>query len=132
VTDQFKREAARRLLSAVRAPAGQAQWVACPVSVGLQTAMLPGKPDARAPTRFLRDMVIVYNSESYYVVEYPKQHSFEVVDKCAGRGAYLSGDLAERFRWSIKSVIAVSPSEEDVDKFLGELDALMTQRVAFH
>lgn len=77
-------------------------------------------------------MVIVYNSESYYVVEYPTQQSFEVVDKYAGRGAYLSGDLAERFRWSIRSVIALSPSEEDVDKFLGELDALMIQRVAFH
>jgi Protein of unknown function (DUF3567) len=77
-------------------------------------------------------MVIVYNSESYYVVEYPMQHGFEVVDKYAGRGAYLTGDLAERFRWSMKSVIAVSPSEEDVDEFLGELDALMTQRVAFH
>ena len=77
-------------------------------------------------------MVIVYNSESYYVVEYPTQHGFEVVDKCARRGAYLTGDLAERFRGSIRSVIAVSPSEEDVDKFLGELDALLTQPVAFH
>ena len=77
-------------------------------------------------------MVIVYNSECYYVVEYPSQQGFEVVDKHTGRGAYFSGDLAERFRYSIQSVIAVSPTEEDVDDFLGELGALMTQRVAFH
>jgi hypothetical protein len=76
-------------------------------------------------------MVIVYNSESYYVVEYPTQHGFEVVDKQAGRGAYLTGDLAERFRFSIQSVMAVSPTEDDVDDFLGELGALMTQRVIF-
>lgn len=77
-------------------------------------------------------MVIVYNSESFYVVEYPSEQGFEVVDKYTGRGTFLTGDLAERFRCSMQSVIAVSPSEADVDDFLGELDALMTQRVTFH
>jgi hypothetical protein len=94
-------------------------------------------PDAgcliRAPTPFpVLTMVIVYNSESFYVVEYPSEQGFEVVDKCTRRGAFLRGDLAERFRCSMQSVIAVSPSEADVDDFLGELDALMTQRVTFH
>lgn len=77
-------------------------------------------------------MVIVYNSNSYYVVEYPTEHGFEVVDKYSGRGAYLSGQVAEKFRSNMLSVIALSPSEEEVDDFLGELEALMTHRVAFH
>ncbi|HQR51926.1 MAG TPA: DUF3567 family protein [Burkholderiales bacterium] len=77
-------------------------------------------------------MVIVYNSEGFYVVEYPSEQGFEVVDKHARRGAFLTGDLAQRFRCSMQSVIASSPSESDVDDFLGELDALMTQRVTFH
>ena len=77
-------------------------------------------------------MVIVYNSESFYVVEYPSEQGFEVVDKHTRRGTFLTGDLAQRFRCSIESVIAVSPSEADIDDFLGELDALMIQRVTFH
>jgi hypothetical protein len=77
-------------------------------------------------------MVIVYNSDSFYVVEYPSEHGFEVVDKHARRGTFLTGDLAERFRCSMQSVINVSPSEADVDDFLCELEALMTQRVTFH
>lgn len=77
-------------------------------------------------------MVIVYNSEGFYVVEYPSEQGFEVVDKYARRGAFLTGDLAQRFRCSMRSVIASSPSDADVDDFLGELDALMTQRVTFH
>lgn len=77
-------------------------------------------------------MVIVYNSESFYVVEYPSEQGFEVVDKYTRRGTFLTGDLAQRFRCSMQSVIAVSPSAADVDEFLGELDALMTQRVTFH
>jgi Protein of unknown function (DUF3567) len=77
-------------------------------------------------------MVIVYNSDSFYVVEYPSEQGFEVVDKYARRGAFLTGDLAESFRCSMQSVIAVSPSEAEVDDFLGELGALMIQRVTFH
>jgi hypothetical protein len=55
-----------------------------------------------------------------------------VVDKYSRRGTFLTGDLAQRFRCSMQGVIAVSPTEADVDDFLGELAALMTQRVTFH
>lgn len=77
-------------------------------------------------------MVIVYNSEGFYVVEYPSEQGFEVVDKYSRRGTFLTGDLAHSFRCSMQSVIAVSPTEADVDDFLEELAALMTQRVTFH
>ncbi len=50
-------------------------------------------------------MVIVYNSQSYYVVEYPSQHGFEVVDKHARRGTFLTGDLAERFRRAARGYV---------------------------
>ena len=46
-------------------------------------------------------MNIVYNSENYYVVEYPMQHGYEVVDKQTSRGTYFQGDVAEKFRESM-------------------------------
>jgi len=42
-------------------------------------------------------MRIVYNSEQYYVAEYPGQQGLELVDKRNARGTYFSGDVAERF-----------------------------------
>ena len=46
-------------------------------------------------------MNIVYNSENYYVVEYPVEHGYEVVDKHAARGTYFAGDVAVKFRESM-------------------------------
>ena len=43
-------------------------------------------------------MNIVYNSDNYYVVEYPQQLGYEVVDKQSGRGTYFQGDVAAKFR----------------------------------
>ncbi len=77
-------------------------------------------------------MNIIYNSDNYYVVEYPAQHGYELVDKHTQRGTYFQGDVADRFAQSMRSVIAEDASIERVDEFLGNFDVLMNQPLVFH
>ena len=70
--------------------------------------------------------------ENYYVVEYPAQHGYELVDKHAARGAFLSGDAADKFLSSMKDAIAEDASSEHVDDFLDQFDALYNLPVVFH
>ena len=77
-------------------------------------------------------MNVIYNSDNYYVVEYPAQHGYELVDKHAARGTFLHGDAAEKFLESMKSAIAEDASAEHLDDFLSELDVLFTLPVVFH
>ena len=77
-------------------------------------------------------MNVIYNSDNYYVVEYPAQHGYELVDKHAARGTFLHGDAAEKFLESMKSAIAEDASSEHLDDFLSELDVLFTLPVIFH
>ena len=66
-------------------------------------------------------MNVIYNSENYYVVEYPAQHGYELVDKHAARGTYLHGDAADRFLESMKHAISEDASAEHVDEFLDSI-----------
>ena len=77
-------------------------------------------------------MNVIYNSDNYYVVEYPAQHGYELVDKHAARGTFLHGDAADRFLESMKSAIAEDASAEHLDDFLDGFDMLLTQPVVFH
>jgi hypothetical protein len=77
-------------------------------------------------------MNVIYNSDNYYVVEYPTQHGYELVDKQAQRGAYFHGDVAEKFAQSMRHVVAETGSVEGVDEFLGNFVVLMNQPVLFH
>ena len=77
-------------------------------------------------------MNVIYNSDNYYVVEYPVQHGYELVDKHAARGTYLCGNAADKFVESMKNAIAEDASAENVDDFLEKLDVLYTLPVVFH
>lgn len=77
-------------------------------------------------------MNIVYDSEHYYVVEYPGEHGYELVDKQSGRGTFLQGESADKFRDSMQSVIAQSPSIESVDEFLSHFDPMLNQPLVYH
>jgi hypothetical protein len=77
-------------------------------------------------------MNVIYNSDNYYVVEYPAQHGYELVDKHAARGTFLHGDAADKFLESMKSAIAEDASAEHLDDFLDGFDVLLTQPVVFH
>jgi hypothetical protein len=77
-------------------------------------------------------MNIIYASDNYYVVEYPAQRGYELVDKRTQRGTYFQGDVAARFLEAMKQAIAEDASVERVDEFLGSFDILLTQPMVVH
>ena len=75
---------------------------------------------------------VIYNSEHYYVVEYPAQHGYELVDKKIQRGTFFQGDVADRFAQSMRNAVAEDASIEHVDDFLGSFDVLMNFPLVVH
>lgn len=57
---------------------------------------------------------------------------YELVDKFAGRGIYLSGSLAETFKLGVDSLIGKGTSEDDIDAYIESYSALMQQPVVLH
>ena len=77
-------------------------------------------------------MNVIYNSDNYYVVEYPTEHGYELVDKHTARGTFLHGDCADKFLESMKVAISEDASAEHVDEFLDNFDMLLTQPAVLH
>lgn len=77
-------------------------------------------------------MNILYNSDTYCVVEYPAQHGYELVDKRSQRGTFFQGDVAERFVQSLRKVAAEEPSVERLDEFLDNFSVLLNLPLVYH
>ena len=86
----------------------------------------------KAASSVMGVMNIVYNSDNYYVVEYPVQHGYEVVDKQSSRGTYFQGDVADKFRESMLGALGVDPSPEHVDEFLADFGGLIDFPMTMH
>ncbi len=71
---------------------------------------------------------VMYNSENYYVVEFPGRDGIELVDKTTGRFGFLEGAVESTFRASMAKLATV----ESMDEFLGHYEALLTNPVALH
>ena len=69
-------------------------------------------------------MDILYNSDNFYVLEYLYGRGYEVMDKNVGRGTFLLGDVADRFRSSMIGAIKEDASIEHVDEFLAGFGVL--------
>ena len=77
-------------------------------------------------------MQIIYNSEQYYVVAYPVEEAYEVVDKTIGRGSFFRGDLALRFRDSIRVAAAADPSADAIDEFISDFGLELSLPMVAH
>lgn len=77
-------------------------------------------------------MNIIYSSDNYYVVEYPTQHGYELVDKRTQRGSFFQGDVADRFAQSLRDAVAENASFENVDEFLGNFEVLLNLPLVYH
>lgn len=77
-------------------------------------------------------MHVVYDSDHYYVVEFPGHAGIELVDKTTGRSGFLAGAVETRFRQRMANLAAEEPSEESVDEFLAHYEALLTTPLALH
>lgn len=77
-------------------------------------------------------MNVIYSSENYYVVEYPDERAYELVDKYGARTRFFQGDVAARFMECMRSAVAEDASFEHVDEFLEGFDALLDLPVVVH
>ncbi|MGW8183057.1 MAG: BTH_I0359 family protein [Burkholderiales bacterium] len=77
-------------------------------------------------------MNIIYSSDNYYVVEYPAQQGFELVDKRTQRATFFQGDVAQRFAQSMQEAVANEATVEHVDEFLGAFGVLLDFPVVYH
>jgi uncharacterized protein DUF3567 len=77
-------------------------------------------------------MKVIYSSENYYVVEYPDERAYELVDKWGARTRFFQGEVAARFMACMRSAVAEDASFEHLDGFLGGFDALLDQPVVVH
>ncbi|HEX5127040.1 MAG TPA: DUF3567 family protein [Rhodocyclaceae bacterium] len=72
-------------------------------------------------------MQVVFNNTILYVVAYPTVDGIEVIDKRRGRGALLCGGTAERFKRELADALTHGDQADDLDPFIDNFDALMTQ-----
>ena len=85
-------------------------------------------------------MNMVYNSPYFCVVQFSdfggsEQHpagGFEIMDKTMRREIFLGGSQAEKFRQGVSDLMSSASSADDVDAFLSDYTALMTQPMALH
>jgi len=78
------------------------------------------------------DMDILYNSENFYVLEYLYGRGYEVLDKNAGRGTFLLGEVADSFRSSMIGAIQEDASVEHLDEFLEGLGVISNYSITLH
>jgi hypothetical protein len=89
-------------------------------------------------------MQMLYNSDSFSVVQidvsrvgssHPEALSsggYEIVDKFARKEIFIEGPMAESFKEGVVALIETSPSEEEIDDFIGRYTSLMQQPVILH
>ena len=80
----------------------------------------------------MSEMNILYDSQHFYMAEFSGSEGIELVDKSAGRGGFLEGDVAHKLRASMKHLFSDDPSAESVDEFLETYDALLNNPVIVH
>ena len=90
-----------------------------------QAAGLDNRHERRKAMNFL------FNGPHYAVVEFPNL-GYELIDKNTACGAFIQGEVADKFRRSMADVMAQQTSDEAVDAFLDNYQHWMTQRVRFH
>lgn len=78
-------------------------------------------------------MKLVYDSSRYWLVEYPLEHAFELIDRRGARLAFVQGHAAARFLRCLRNAVAELPTFEHIDGVLSaSMAELPTARVVFH
>jgi hypothetical protein len=86
-------------------------------------------------------MLMLYNSDSFAVVQFdtadenatvPARGGYEIVDKFARKEIFLEGALAAQFKAGVEALIETSPSEEELDDFIGRYGAMAQQPLVLH
>ena len=65
-------------------------------------------------------MNVIYNSEHFWILAYPAQQGFELLDKALQRTLFLQGASAWHFRNAMEDIPADERDEEHIDEFLDD------------
>ncbi len=98
-------------------------------------------------------MQMLYNSDNYVVVQFDvpalaqpgdtgpsddanadvlTRGGYEIVDKFARKEIFIEGAMAQSFKEGVEALIETSPSEDDMDDYIGRYTSLMQQPVILH
>jgi Protein of unknown function (DUF3567) len=86
-------------------------------------------------------MLMLYNSDQFAVVQFdtgegetslPRRGGYEIVDKLARKEIFIEGTVAEQFKAGVQALIETSPSEEELDAFIGRYGAMAQQPLVLH
>ena len=90
-------------------------------------------------------MNMLYNSENFAVVQIDvpveparpgedtlTRGGYEIVDKFARREIFIEGALAESFKLGVQALIDASPTQEELDDYIGRFSSLMQQPLVLH
>ena len=89
-------------------------------------------------------MQMLYNSDSFSVVHFDVTHAdeahpaaltrggYEIVDKFARKEIFIEGAMAESFKEGVVALIETSPSEVEIDDYIGRYTSLMQQPLTLH
>ena len=77
-------------------------------------------------------MDVIYNSEHFWILAYPEQHSFELFDKICLRTLYLDGPLATHFCQAMGGIPATERNEERIDALLDDFCDDLAHPIVFH
>lgn len=89
-------------------------------------------------------MQMLYNSDSFVVVQFDRPEDnaashetlsrggYEIVDKFARKEIFIEGAMAESFEQGVSALIETSPSEEEIDDYIGRYASLMQHPLVSH
>lgn len=95
-------------------------------------------------------MQMLYNSDNFVVMQFDvpaagadggavdaqgdrlTRGGYEIVDKFARKEIFIEGAMAQSFKEGVEALIETSPSEDDMDDYLGRYSQLMQQPVILH
>lgn len=76
--------------------------------------------------------ILLYNSDSFFVIESPAWGGIEVVDKHYRRSAFLEGELAASVRSSMAELAVRCSGEQAMDSFLRQYAWLCATPLTLH
>jgi len=89
-------------------------------------------------------MMMLYNSDSFAVVQFdlgggdsavggsPGRGGYEIVDKFARKEIFLDGPVALQFKAAVDALVRTGPSEEELDELIGGYTTLAQQPLLLH
>jgi len=88
-------------------------------------------------------MQMLYNSDSFVVLQIdvgaadsgeatPGRGGFEIVDKFAGKGIFIEGAVAQRFKEGVQALIESGPSAQALDDYIAAYATLAQQPLRLH